>query len=38
MNQEKNKYSAPQCEVVEVCLEGVIAASPIYNRWEDLNW
>lgn len=31
MESDKIIYSAPQCEVVEVCLEGVIAASGPQN-------
>ena len=41
MESDKNIYSAPQCEVLELRPEGVIAASaptPKFDPWEDFPW
>ena len=46
MNTEKDIYDAPQCEVLELSLEGVVAGSGggnttgdvKYDPWEDFYW
>ena len=41
MNKNKNEkqsYAPPQCEVLAVQCEGVIALSLEYKEWKDLDW
>ena len=38
MNTTKEKYVSPRVVAMELRLEGVIALSPGYKEWPDVDW